>query len=247
MSADEKSNPYEPAAGASDERELFVTTDLRGIPAMELRPMCKGFSDWLMTVLTFKLLRMKSEPAFAYESRRLVKVEAEQVSKRIMKRFNELASEATLLGFVPNYYASLPAVGPIAAAVMTMSRKDGRVHFFAVQVAARTDGQINDDGHFGFLSYRPDQSSLVTICSARLPRPRRKVDRLVVRNDDPAEVLRLHRKRIRNLEILPIEPEELFEQAAKEKRIEADDLLGRRIIRPATQGEITRIRQQSRV
>ncbi|MCG8650706.1 MAG: hypothetical protein MI861_12790 [Pirellulales bacterium] len=240
-------NPYRPSSSTLEERELFVTTDIRSIPTMELRPMCRNFSEWLIAIFAFKILRAKTEPEFASESRRLVQIEAEHVPKRLMKRFAELAPQVQALGFLPNYYASLPAIGPIAAAVMTMSRREGQVHFFATQVALKTAGEINDDGHFGFGSRLTDDSSVLTVSPAKLPGARPGIDRRIVRSQDPAEVLQVHRDRIRNAAIKSIAPEELFDYAQREARLEADDLQRRRIIRPATAGEISRIKTGSRV
>ena len=240
-------NPYKPSKESSDsDRQLFVTTDLRSIPAMELRPMCGSFGKWLGTVISFKLLRATSEPTFAFESRRLVRVEAEQVPKRIMKRFHEFKSQLDLLGFLPNYFASLPAIGQIAAAVMTMSRPDGYIDFYANQVVVRSEGEITDDGHFGFRSRLTDETLISTVSRARLPGAPKGFQRVMVASEDPAEVLRVHRKRIRDAGLIAVPPQELIEHARKETRIEAEDLLRRRIIRPATQREISRIRNLAR-
>ncbi len=240
-------NPYKPSVAGSDDRELFVTTDLRSIPAMELRPMCGSHYEWLLAVLAFKVFRAKSEVAFACESRRLVRVDAEHVPKRIMSRFEKVRPKIESLGFLPNYYASMPAIGPIAAAVMTMSREDGQIHYFAIQVVAKSEGQVNDAGHFSFSSSLPSGESIVTVSPANLPRPRRGIDRLMVSSDDPATVLKKHRERIRGVAIVEVPPAALFESAEQETRLEADDLLRRRIIRPATPAEIARIRAASRV
>ena len=209
--------------------------------------MCAGLREWIAAIFSFKVLRADSKVTFACESRRLVRVEPEQVSKRVMKRFNELRPDVEALGLKPNYYASIPAIGKIAVAVMTMSRVDGQVHFFAVQVALQTDDGINDDGHFGFSSHTTDGGLIVTTSPARLPRPRRGVDRLVTATCEPAEVYEKHRRRVRGKPIRAITPDDLFAAAGQETRREADDLQRRRIIRPATPAEIGRIRTQSRV
>lgn len=237
-------NPYKPAA-EGDERELFVTTDIRSIPAMELLPMCSGISEWLTAILVFKILRTKSDAVFACESRRLVKVDVEQVSKRIMKHFDVLRPRVEDLGFTLNYYASMPALGPITAAVMTMSQRNGKIHFFATQVALKANDQINDDGHFGFGTHLQDGGSILTVSPAKLPKPRRGIDRLVMSSDQPLEVLKKHRERIRDAAIENVPPNHLLEYAERETRLEADDLQRRRIIRPATPAEIGRIRSGS--
>lgn len=242
-----RSNPYKPNGGGTDDRELFVTTDIRSIPVGELLPMCGGVAQWLTAVLAFKIFRAKSEVTFACESRRLVHVDPEQISRRIMKHFDELRPRITDLGFHLNYYASMPAIGRIAAAVMTMSRGDGKVHFFAVQVALQTDNEINDDGHFGFVSPVSDGGSLVTVSPARLPRARQGIVRTIVGSRDPVTVLEKHRRRIRDVAIQAVPPNQFFEHAERETRLEAEDLLARRIIRPATAAEIGRIRVESRV
>lgn len=253
MSAAEKEpNPYRPtpdakpksetkAAAAGDDRELFVTTDIRSIPMMELRSMC-SFPDWLMAIVAGKIFRANAEAIFACESRRLVKVDADQISRRVMKRFGELRPQIEDLGFVPNYYASLPAIGPIAAAMMTMSRPDGRIHFFAVQVALKTNDQVSDDGHFGYGTHLPGGGSILTLSPAKLPKPRRGIDRAILSSDDPLTVLKKHRERIRDVEIQAVAPREMFAFAERETRLEAEDLLRRKIIRPANAAEVGRIR-----
>ena len=241
------SNPYKPNGRGTDDRELFVTTDIRSIPIRELLPMCGGVTQWLTAVLAFKLFRAKSEVTFACESRRLVRIDAEQVPRRIMKHFDEIRPRIADLGFHLNYYASMPAIGRIAAAVMAMSRGDGKIHFFAVRVALQTESQVSDDGHFGFVSPVADGGSLVTVSPAKLPRARRGISRLMVGSHDPVTVLEKHRARIRDVAIGAVSPSEFFAHAQNETRMEADDLLARRIIRPATAAEIGRIRVESRV
>jgi hypothetical protein len=240
-------NPYKPNGRGTDDRELFVTTDIRSIPVRELLPMCGGVVQWLTAVLAFKIFRAKSDVTFACESRRLVRVEPEQISRRIMRHFDELRPRIADLGFHLNYYASMPAIGRIAAAVMTMSRADGKIHFFAVRVALQTDNQVNDDGHFGFGSPVSGGGSLVTVSPAKLPTARHGINRLIVGSHDPITVLETHRGRIRDVAIRSVSPRDLFEHAEQETRLEADDLLARRIIRPATAAEVGRIRVESRV
>lgn len=250
---EDQPNPYQPKARSDgpsksvDDRELFVTTDIGAIPVSELLPMCGGVTQWLAAVIAFKIFRSRSAVTFACESRRLVRVEPKQISRRIMKHFDELRPRISDLGFQMNYYASMPAIGKIAAAVMTMSRMDGKIHFFSVRVALQTDDQVDDDGHFGFGSSLSDGGSILTVSPAKLPRPRRGIDRLIVASEDPITVLEKHRGRIRDVAIRAVAPHDLFEHAANETRMEADDLLDRRIIRPATPAEIGRIRIESRV
>lgn len=230
-----------------EERELFVTTDLRSVPASELKPMVGGLGKWVSQAVGNKLSKGKFEALYARESRRLVHVDQEHVSKRLQKHFSKLQSELEYLGFGTSFFASLPALGPIAAAMMAMSQRDGRIHFLAEQVAIRENGKISDDGFFSFVSYLPGGGSLITTNGKNLPRARSEVQREVVTEAVADQVLRHHRKRVRNLEIAAIAPPELFDHVASEVRLDCDDLVRRKVIRPATPAEITRIRQKSKV
>ena len=87
---------------------------------------------------------------------------------------------------------------------------------------------------------------MATLSPAKLPHARRGFDRQIVHSDDPEAVLRRHRTRIRDMAEKLVAPNHLFEYAEREMRMEAEDLLSRRIIRPATASEISRIRSSSR-
>ncbi len=231
----------------SDDRELFVMTDFRSIPAAEMRPMIGNFSQWLSALLAYKILRSKPQIQYVIEARRLVKGDAENVPKRIMKQFAAVRTQLELLNFGPSFFATVPAIGPFSKAIMAMSRPDGQIHCFASHVVSKIDGQVTDEGLLGFTTWLREDASIVTMSAAKLPRPRGGVDRLIVSSDDPEVILKKHRDRIRKLECLPISPADLFAQAEAEQERQTEDLLRRRVIRPATPAEVTRIRTEMRV
>ena len=227
---------------SGDERELFVATDIRSIPAGELRPMCDSLFAWLFAIVVFKIFRVKPPVEFATENRRMVRIEGEQVPKRIMRYFKELEEKVEELGFHHNYYATVPAIGPIGVALMTMSSEDGRCHFFAVRAAIKVDTEIMEDGHFGFGSQLPNDGSLTTISKAKLPKPREGVLRVMINTDKPYDLLKEHRKRMRDAPVVVTHASELVEHARRQNLLECEDLLKRGVIRPATPPEIHRIR-----
>lgn len=224
------------------ERELFVATDIRNIPAFELRPICGSLFEWLFAIVMFKIFRIKPPIEFASENRRMVRIEGEQVPKRIMHYFKELETKVETLGFHHNYYATVPAIGPIAIALMTMSGEDDRCHFFAVRAVTKMNGEIMEDGHFGFGSQLPKDGSLMTISKCKLPKPREGVERLMISTDDPRVLLKEHHKRMRDAPVVVVHASELVEHARRQNLLECEDLLARGIIRPATPPEIHRIR-----
>ncbi len=228
-----------------NERELFVASDIQSIPVFELRPMCSNVVEWLMAIVLFKVCRLKPPVEFATETRRMVRIEAEQVPKRVMKYFDELRPKLEEMGFHVNYYATVPAIGPIAIALMTMSSESGKCHFFAVRAAIKTaNNQVMEDGHFGFGSQLPNDGSLLTISKAKLPKPRPGVERMMINTSDPAVLLREHRNRMKDQPVINTPASELVEHARRQNLLECEDLLARRVIRPATPGEIQRIRAQ---
>jgi hypothetical protein len=243
----ESARQGEPDSRATDNRELFVTTDFRSIPAAEIRPMVGSFSQWLSVVLAHKILRSKPRIQYVIEARRLVKGDAENVPKRIMKQFAAVRTQLELLNFGPSFFATIPAIGPVSNAIMAMSRPDGQIHGIASHVVSKADGKVKDEGLLGFTTWLSDQTSIVTMSPAKLPRPRHGVDRLIVNSDGPEVILKKHRERIRKLECLPVSPADLFAQAESEQERQTEDLLRRRVIRLATPAEVTRIRIDMRV
>ncbi len=231
-------------ATENNERELFVASDIQSIPAFELRPMCNSLFEWLVALVLFKICRMKPPIEFATETRRMVRIEGEQVPKRVMNYFDELRPKLEELGYHMNYYATVPAIGPIAIALMTMSSQDGKCHFFAVRAVVKMNDQIMEDGHFGFGSQLPHDGSLTTISKTKLPKPREGVDRVMIDTDEPEVLLREHRKRMRDQPVINTPATELVAHARRQNLLECEDLLARRVIRPATPGEIHRIRAQ---
>lgn len=237
----------EPASKATDDRELFVTNDFRSIPVAEMRPMLGSISEWLSAVLIHKILRTKPKIQYVIEACRLVKGDAENVPKRMMKQFAAIRTQLELLNFGPSFFAAIPAIGPVSHAIMAMSRPDGQIHCFASHVVSKIDGRIEDESLLGFTTWRSDQTSIVTMSPTKLARPGDGVDQLIVSSDDPEVILKKHRNRIRKLDFLPILPADLFAHAESEQVRQTQDFLRRRVIRLATPAEVTRIRTEMRV
>ncbi|QDT13541.1 hypothetical protein [Planctomycetes bacterium K23_9] len=223
---------------SGDERELMLCDDGVSIPMHDMAP----------TGLLGKFLRKpKTIPSpFALESRRIVRVEAEQVPKRIAKHFKGLQKEVGRLTYEPNFYAMTPAIGPIAASMMSMSTPSGQNSFFAVQTIVRTDGKLVDTGYHGFCSFLADHKLLITMTNASLPKARDGVDRLMLDSEDPEAMIREHRKRMRDHIIDPVEPEKLVDLIRDQNCRDVAEYLNRGLIRPATTGEISRIRAKAK-
>lgn len=243
----ESDNQVDADAGAADVREWFVTTDIRSIPASELRATRDSWSQWILDMLRYKVAGSKSHVAYAIELRRMIKGEAKYVPKRIIKHFDALKETIESLNFTPSFYANVPAIGPYSSAIMAMSRPDGEIHFLAWQVVTQRDGQIQDEGRIGLTTWLTDETSVVTVSPAKLPRACQGVDRRIVRSNDPAVLLKMHRQRLRKLEILPVLPEDLFHRVELDNRRHVGELTRRGVIRPATAAEVTRIRSEKRV
>lgn len=243
----ERAGQGKPDSRATDDRELFATTDFRSIPTAELRSIVGSFSQWLSVVMAHKILRSNPQIQYAIEARRLVKGDAENVPKRIMKQFAAVRTQLELLNFGPSFFATIPAIGPVSKAVMAMSRPDGQIHCFASHVVSKIDGQVEDEGCLEFTTWLSDEKLIVTMSAANLPRPRQGVDRLIVGSEDPEVILKKHRDRIRKLEYLPVPATELFAYAECEQERQTEDLLRRGVIRLATPGEVTRIRTAMKV
>jgi hypothetical protein len=232
-------------AATDDSRELFVTTDLRSIPASESRPLCGGLGAWLSALLTHKLLRTKSPPTYAIELRRWLKTR--HVPKRMEKPFQELARRLESLGLTHHFDVTIPSIGPYSTASMVLSREDGELHAVASREVTLSAGQIRDQGYFCFLTWLADGSLLETCSTARLPRARAGVERRIVLAEDPPAVLQQHRERLRGKLVRAVPPEGLFERLEAEHQRRTEDLLRRGVIRPATAAEVTRIRSETRV
>ena len=243
----ESANRVDRDAASADVRELLVTNDFRSIPAAELRTLSDSLGQWLGVLFRYKILRSKLLPAYAIELRRMIKGEAKHIPKRILRHFDALKAKLEPLNFAPGFYANVPALGPYSAAVMAMSRQDGEIHMIASQIVTQDHELIKDEGYFGFTTWLSDENLVVTVSLANLPRPREGVDRIIVDSDDPTVLLKKHRQRLRKLEIQPVAASNLFQRVEDENRRQTDDLLRRRVIRPATPAEVTRIRKDIRV
>ncbi len=161
-----------------------------------------------------------------------------------MNYFDQLRPQLEDKGYRLNYYATVPAIGPIAIALMTMSSDSGKCHFFAVRAVIKMNDQIMEDGHIGFGSQLPGDGSLTTISKTKLPKPRPGVERLMIDTDDPGVLLREHIKRMKDFPVITMSASDLVEHARRQNLLECEDLLKRRVIRPATTVEIQRIRAQ---
>ena len=174
------------------------------MPASEMRPLLGGTGAWLSAIVTHKILRTKVIPTYAVELRRMTK--ARHIPKRMQKHLDDRRAQLESLNFAVSFYATLPAIGPYSWVTMGMSRRDGDLHFLATQIATKVDGQIQDEGYFCFVSWLSDETSIVTMSPALLPRPSDGVDRVIVGSEDSAVVLKKHRERLRKKEILPVAP-----------------------------------------
>ena len=240
-----KTSKSKSAGGSGDDRDLFVIDDYHTIPANELRPIVGGTGAWIKAILSQKLGRSKSQPAYVIELRRMTK--SKHIPKRMEKYFDTLRSKLESLNFSPNFEASIPAVGPYVSAIMAMSRRDGDVHFFAHRVTRQVEGKLIDEGELRFVSWLTDGGLLVTTTKTHLPHPRPGVDLLTVASEDPSIVLKKHRDRMRQLSIENVSPTDLFDRADAENRAQTEDLLRRNVVRLATPAEVTRIRTELRV
>jgi hypothetical protein len=222
----------------NDERQLMLCDDGVSIP----------MHDMAATGLLGKFLRKpKNVPSpFALESRRIVRVDAEQVPKRVAKHFKELHKEVAQLSYGPNFFAMTPAIGPIAVSMMSMTSPSGQNSFFAVQTVVRCEGELIDAGYHGFCSFLPQDELLVTMTNARLPKARDGVDRLMMDAVKPEALVREHRKRMRDYIIDPVQPEQIIDLLRNQNRKDVTDYLGRGLIRAATTGEISRIRASAK-
>jgi len=219
-----------------DERELMVCDDGVSVPMHDMAPVG----------LLGKFLRKSAPSPFAVESRRIIRVESEQVPKRILKHFKELQKDVSQLKFQPNFLASTPAIGPMAIGMMSMTTPTGKSSFFAVRCVIRSDGDLIDTGYHGFCSFLADDNALITMSTARLPKPREGVHRVMMDSDDPEQLIREHRKRMREYRVVPTEAEGLVDQIRRQTQLDVRDSLNRGLIRSATTGEISRIRASSK-
>lgn len=218
------------------QREYVVACDGTSIPMCEMPP-AGMFS---------KFLKKSPAPRFAAESRRIIRVESEQVPKRILKHFKELQAEVVPLRYKHNFHATIPVVGPLAISMMSMVTPSGQNSFFAVRAVVRSEGKLEDYGFHGFCSFLEDDDMLVTISSAQLPRARDGIDRQIMNEQKPELIAREHRRRMREYNIVPTDPADVVEKIRRQNSLDLDEYIQRDLLRTATSGEITRIRQKSK-
>ncbi len=163
-----------------------------------------------------------------------------------MNYFNHVRPQAEQLGFQVNHYATIPAIGPIAIALMTLGEPTGKACFYAVSAALKVNGEITDENHFGFNSALQGDDLLSTMSVAKLPKPRKGLDRKMIKTDSVQTVHENHLLRMHGKHIMPVAANALFALAERHNRLETDDLLARGITRVATPSEVAMIRSQSR-
>ena len=202
--------------------------------------------DMAPTGLLGKFIRKTVPSPFAVESSRIDRVELEHIPKRIGKQFGVLKKSVEALGYLPNFFATTPTIGPMAIAIMSMSTSSGQNSFWAVQTVLRRDGELIDSGYHGFVSFLPQDAALITMTQARLPKPREGVDRRMIDTENPEMLVREHRKRMRDHVIDPIEAEELVDNIRRQNQLNVDDCVQKGSIRLATSGEISRIRASAK-
>ena len=218
------------------EREYVVACDGVSIPMCDMRT--PGFLA--------KFFSKNPAPKFAAESRRIIRVESEQVPRRILKHFKELQGKVAPLSYKHNFHATIPVVGPLAISMMSMVTASGQNSFFAVRSVIRSEGKLIDKGFHGFCSFLEDEDLLITMSNAQLPRAREGVDRLIISNDNPEAIVREHRIRMREYKIVPTEPADVVERIRLQNSLDLDDYLERGLLRYASVGELARIRQKSK-
>lgn len=226
------------------DRQFFIHGDIKIIPYSELGPFCKSGIHRLITGLKQKIGKVRFSPKWAAESRRLVAVKSDNVSKRLMKYFSQLQKDANELGFTLDHFARTPTIGPITSARMVMGERSGQSYFFAAYSSAQEGGSIKDDGHFGFASLLPDNIVMTTLSPSNLPNPCQWNDRRVSKSDSVKAIHGEHQKRVRGKKPTAIPQDKLFAFVEKLNAREVDDLLKRGVIRTATPAEVARIRKQ---
>ena len=193
-----------------------------------------------------KLLRKPAAPTFAVESRRIIRVESEQIPRRIMKRFREFQNIVAPLGYKNNFYATVPVIGPLAISMMSMVTSSGQNSFIVVRTVERRDGELIDGGYHGFCSFLAEDDLLMTVSPAQLPKPRDGVDRLVMNDENPETIVREHRIRMRDYDIVATDPAEVVEHIRRQNELDLRDYMERDLLRVATTGEVARIREKAK-
>ena len=217
-------------------RELLVPCDGVSIPVFGMAPVG----------LFSKLMRKSVSPTFAVESRRIIRVESEQVPKRIFKHFKVLQKSMTRLSFHPNFFATIPAIGPLAIAMMSMITPSGKSCFLAVRTVIRKEGELVDSGHHGYYSYLDSGEAMVTLSPCQLPKPRAGIHQVILKEEDPEAMLREHRKRMREFKVEPVDAADVVEFVRHHNWLDVNDCVERELIRAANTGEISRIRGKSK-
>lgn len=217
-------------------RELIVASDGSSIPIFGMAP----------TGLLSKFLRKPTTPTFAVESRRIIRVESEQMPKRILKHFKKLQNPLTQLSFTHNFFATIPVIGPLGIGMMSMVTPSGLSCFLAVQTVIRKEGKLIDSGHYGFYSYMNADEALVTASPNQLPKPRPGIHQQILKDADPEQMLREHRKRMRDFKVKTVEASDVVELVRHHNKLDVNDCIERDLLRAATNGEISRIRGKSK-
>ena len=217
-------------------RELIVATDGVSIPVFGMAP----------TGLLSKFLRKPVAPTFAVESRRIIRVESEQMPKRILKHFKTLQNPISKLSFKHNFFATIPVIGPLGIGMMSMVTPSGLSCFLAVRTVVRKDGELVDAGHYGFYSYLDAGQALVTLTPNQLSKPRPGIHLQIAKNTDPEAMLREHRKRMREYKVDPVDASDVVEFVRHHNWLDVNDGIERDVLRGATNGQISRIRGKSK-
>lgn len=231
-------------SSSENERIFFVVDEYQSIPIGELRHIVGGTGAWIKSIIG-RLLGSKAHPTYAVELRRMTKTK--HIPKRMLKHFESLRSSLTDLSFLPNFEATIPAVGPYVSAIMAMSRRDGDIHFLAHRVTRKVGGELVDEEDFRFVSCLKDGRLMVTSTRNNFPRPRAKIDMIYVTSNDPGILLKKHRERMRQAPVRRVSPNEMYNHLMAENAEYVDNLLNRKIIREATPAEVARIRNEMRV
>ncbi|NND98699.1 MAG: hypothetical protein HKN47_15370 [Pirellulaceae bacterium] len=218
------------------EREFIVATDGKSIPMCDMAP----------PGLLARLLGKSPPSPFAVEAARIIRVESEQVPKRILNHFREVKTKVGSLRYKRNYYATVPTIGPLAMATMSMTTSSGLSSFFAVRTVLRRDGKLIDSGFHGFCSFLAGDDILITMTQARLPRPREGVDRVMLKTEDPEVIVREHRKRMREYEIVPTEAADVVDLTRRQNELDLEEYFEQGLLRLASTGEVSRIRDQAK-
>lgn len=229
--------------------ELIVINDFKRIPTLDLFAMTRNPIEFALVFCVFKVLRLRNPPFFAAALKSPAEIAYEQIPESLRADFDVTADSLRGLGMTDPRYMTAPTIGSRLSIELIMTTPDGRIQASFVRMQQR-NGKFFEDQSYRGLGSRiggNEEGGTILVTREKKPQPRSGAIHIVqlIRSDSFEVLMEHHERRLAEESACPITVGSQVQRSIDDERRVTEELIRRRILRPATAKEVFSIEAAS--